>query len=275
MSETTAKCATILLTGATGYIGQAFARHAARNGQRVIGLSRSASVTGDLCSHHAWQLGDDLPAGLPVPTAALHLAHDFSGEAGAARTIHGTTRLVEQLLRLGVERQVFVSSCSAGPHAASLYGRTKTEIETRLKPLPGLCIARPGLVLGDGGIFGRIVAMARRLPIVPLPDGGKGRVPVIPIDRLCRELLGLCTGPVPPQDINLFLPAMPTLRQLVEAALAASGQRKGFLPVPVAAVLPVMRMLERLGIHLPVSSDSLLGFSRNQSASHVAGIADE
>ena len=53
-------------------------------------------------------------------------------------------------------------------------------------------IVRPGLVLGEGGIFSRISNFVNKSPIVPLPDGGKGCVSVITIERLCNEIIKLC-----------------------------------------------------------------------------------
>jgi NADH dehydrogenase len=150
-----------------------------------------------------------------------------------------------------------------------LYGRTKAELERRLTEIPGTVIVRPGLVLGNGGIFGRIAAFSRISPLVPLPDGGHGRVPVIEINRLCDEIIRLVDHPSPPAENNIFHRHLPTLRDLVLKVAAESGRRPIILNIPVALALPFMRGMERMGLSLPVSADSLEGFVRNQSATHV------
>ena len=56
---------------------------------------------------------------------------------------------------------------------------------------------------------------------------------------------------------------MPTRRFYRELA-ALSGQRCRFVRLPGAPALLALRMTERLGLSLPISSDNLLGLKRMQ-----------
>ena len=265
-----------LITGATGFIGRNLVQISADFGHDVIALSRSGLAVKGAESCIAWQLGQlpDLSDSAPIDVA-VHLAHDFSAEDGGQKTIEGTIRLCAFLASLGVRRQIFVSSYSAGPHAKSSYGRTKSEIERRLLIEPWATIVRPGLVLGDAGIYGRIASWARRLPVVPLPDGGEGEVPVIDIDRLCIEIVHLSELKEAPRELNAFYPEFKSLRDLALAAALDVGRKPRILPVPSALLLSALRIGEAFSFKLPISSDSLLGFVSNQSADHQASLTEK
>ncbi len=265
----------VVIFGGCGFIGSHLARLAAESGHGVLALCRSERSPDSGISTVRWQLGDPLPPSVSaVGACAIHLAHDFDGETGARRTHEGILRVARELHLAGATRQIFFSSYSAGEHATSLYGRTKLGIERALAALPDLIIVRPGLVLGDAGIYGRIRGWARRLPIVPLPDGGRGRVPVIEVERLCCETLALVEATHPPREANLFEPALKSLRQLVVEAAAETGRRPWILPVPTSLLVAGLRVGEVLRISLPVNADNLAGFCANQVACHRSTLLD-
>ncbi|MDD2768530.1 MAG: NAD(P)H-binding protein [Methylococcus sp.] len=266
----------LLILGAAGFIGSHLVRHAAAQGLEVVALCRSGKVEGFDGRTFVWALGQPVPvASLGGVDCAVHLAHDFSGEAGARLTQEATLACVAQLRAAGVRRQIFFSSYSAGPHAESIYGRTKHAIERELDEYADVVIVRPGLVLGDGGLYGRIRKWARRLPLIPLPDGGRGQVPVISVERLCRETLGLASMAAPLREANLFDPNMHSLRQLVLDTAAEAERYPWVLPVPSMLVIAGLRLAEMLRLPLPVNADNLSGFLANQQAQHVSTIKEE
>ena len=266
----------LLILGASGFIGSHLVRGAAMLGHEVIALCRAGLVDGFAGRCITWELGRRaiLPAGEPVD-CAVHLAHDFSGEAGARLTIDGTERCVRELREAGVRRQLYFSSYSAGPHASSIYGRTKYSLEQSLTASGDVTIIRPGLVVGGGGLYGRIEKIARLLPLIPLPDGGEGLVPVIGIDRLCRETIRLAGESTGTAAFNLFEPRLRTLREVVLESARQNGRSPVILPIPSKAAVGVLTLLEFLRIPLPVKTDNLKGFVANQQAGHTSGLSDE
>lgn len=266
----------ILIFGSAGFIGSHLARHAAALGHEVVCFCRSGKVAGfeGLCQ--AWSLGGPLnEAAIQGADCALHLAHDFDGEAGAARTLDGTVAAVETLHRAGVRRQLIFSSYSAGPQATSLYGRTKSAIEKRTAGVPGVVILRPGLVLGEGGIYGRMQKFVKLSPIVPLPDGGRGMMPVITVERLCSFTLEIASSPTSLPEYNLFSKELFTLKQVVQNAAKVTNRSVWILPVPSVLVLFGLRVAATMRVPLPVKADNLEGFLANQDASHVSSLPDE
>jgi uncharacterized protein YbjT (DUF2867 family) len=259
----------LLIIGASSFIGAHLVQAATAQGHEVIALSRSGKHQQGVAKSIRWAFGERLPAdAIRDVGCGIHLAHDFDGEDGARRTIEATLCAVTQLRLNGVPRQLFFSSYSAGEHARSLYGKTKLAIEKALEGHENIVIARPGLVIGEGGVYDRIRKWAQRLSVIPLPDGGQGKIPVIAIDDLCERTLQLANMAAPPREANLFEPELKSLRELVLGAAEEAGRRPRILPVPSGLFLYLLTVAGRLGIALPVNADNLMGFLGNQRARH-------
>jgi uncharacterized protein YbjT (DUF2867 family) len=199
---------------------------------------------------------------------AIHLAHDFKGIDGARLTLKETLANISRLRAAGIKRQIFFSSYSAGEYATSIYGRTKLAIEIGLAAADDIVIIRPGLVLGDGGIYGRILKWVK-LPLIPLPDGGYGRVPVIEVVHLCRATVRIAEATAPAREYNLFERQPLTLRQLVLDAAAEAGRKPWIVPVPASLMAFGLRIAAAMRFQLPVDADNLAGFMANQVAEHI------
>lgn len=266
----------VLIFGAAGFIGSHLARDSASHGHSVICFCRKAAVQGFDGECHPWSLGGQLnDATIEGADCALHLAHDFGGAIGAEKTLSGTFAAVQKLRQAGVRRQIVFSSYSAGPQASSLYGRTKSALEESLRGMEDVVIVRPGLVLGAGGLYGRISTFVKLSPLIPLPDGGAGKVPVIEIGSLCRHVRRIMTAAVTPREHNLFEKELVTLRAVVERAARAAGRSAWIIPVPSPLVLQGLRMASALRMPLPVNADNLAGFLANQEASHQSSLDQE
>ena len=260
----------ILIAGATGFIGSHLVGAGAARGHEVIALSRSGRHVRGAAKSFQWSFGHPIPAAACDGVAcAINLAHDFSGVDGAGRTLEGTIAMARQLRASGVKRQIFFSSYSAGQHANSIYGKTKFAVENELASIEGMIIVRPGLVIGEGGIYGRIRKFAHKYPIIPLPDGGKGKIPVIGIEYLCGQTMKLVNEPTPPKEVNLFERDLKSLRQLVLESAGELGRRPVIVAVPSRIVMVALTLAEWLSLPLPVNKDSLIGFTSNREARHV------
>ncbi|MFZ5483244.1 MAG: hypothetical protein ACOZB0_03365 [Pseudomonadota bacterium] len=251
------------------------AAYASAQGNEVISLCRSGAVPSWNGTCIKWSLGQGVPqTALAAVDCAIHLAHDFNGVQGAELTIDSTLAAITQLREAGARRQLFFSSYSAGEHATSLYGKTKLAIENALSGQQDVAIVRPGLVLGKGGIYGRIQEWARILPVIPLPDGGRGTVPVITIERLCHEVVNLAHATLPVDEANLFETCPRSLRQLVIDAAGDVGRPPWIVPVPSSLIGWGLQVAQILRIPLPINADNLEGFLANQNACHVSTLKD-
>lgn len=259
----------ILITGASGFIGTNLVREFSELGAYVTALTRTKSSVEGAANVVKWTLGDTPPeSALKAYDVAIHLAHDFAGKKGHLRTVEGTLHAIQVLREAGTKKQIVFSSLSASSGATSSYGLAKLAIEKHIVDEEDIFIIRPGLVLGDGGIYGRIRRWVKNHSYAPLPDGGRGRIDVIDIKKLCRQtvLISLLEGKN--QEFNLFEPERTNLRQLVEREASSAGRKVFIIPIPSAALMSLLSIFEMLKMSLPVKSDNLAGFLANQSHDH-------
>lgn len=260
----------LLITGANGFVGRALCRHMIDLGENVVSVGRQAPP--GVRFHVPWSLDNQGPVALPnSPLTAVHLAHDFNGAAGHARSVSGTLRLVHQLAEAGAERQVVVSSFSAHAQATSMYGRAKYALERAIDDVPHVVIARPGLILGAGGLVGRLRSVTH-WPVVPLPMTTGLRIPVIDLEDCVGVLALLATTDVSGREYNLFETDLLSLEQLV-ARLNPSRVAPRFLRLPWQPAWWALRALEALGIPTPVRADNLSGLLANRASPHRSSLS--
>ena len=260
----------ILISGSNGFIGKALISVATDMGHELIGLSRTSPLSKNNVHHIEWRFGDSLPDIKNIKIdMAIHLAHDFNGEIGANKTIEATHELACFLNRIGVSRQIYISSYSAGPYATSLYAKTKLKLESILRDVDGLVIVRPGLVLGNGGIYGRMKKWAQMFPIVPLP-ALEGKVPVIEIKKLCLELIRISDSSMTYKEVNIFEPTLVSLKKLIIDAAYEVGKKPLIISIPITPLILILKFAEFLRIPLPIGSDNLAGFVANQASNHIS-----
>jgi len=162
----------VMITGVTGFLGSALARHLVSQGHTVLGTSRRAPVQ---VKHvppevkiEPLTLGGRISPGFfDDIECVIHCAHDFSQD-GLNRNVRGTKELFERAKASGAEKQAFVSSYSASENAVTFYGIAKYQLERFFSDRNSL-ILKPGLVLGPGGMAGNVLLAAQKWPILPDP----------------------------------------------------------------------------------------------------------
>lgn len=255
----------ILITGATGFIAHHLAPILQAARMTVIGTSRHEAAPG-FERVHACRLGESLAGVLAAerPDAIVHTALD-AGPNAYALNVAGTRRWREEAAAAGVSLQIFLSSLSAMPDAPSAYGRAKYDLERDFLAADGI-VLRMGVVVGDGGMFGRMVASARRIPVTPLLNGGVQLVYVLGIDFLCtaiRDCIAADGAGLRGRAWNIQQPQPYTLRQMIEAINCGYGLRRLLLPIPAQPILAAVRLAERLRLPgLPVGSANIEGLLR-------------
>lgn len=186
---------TVLVTGASGFLGRAVAAEVMAMGNQVRTFQRTASgVAGAIDSLGSITADEDVRAAVDGVDAVVHLAAKVS-LAGDSRefdavNVGGTRALLSEARRAGVTRFVHVSSPSVAHAGTSIFGdgarpadpatarghyaRTKAaaELLALAADAPGFSVVavRPHLVWGPGDtqLIARIVDRARRgrLPLI-------------------------------------------------------------------------------------------------------------
>src|SRR3954464_2748377 len=168
----------VLVTGATGFVGQATCAELRRRGHDVVALTRrpgsepdgTTAVQGDIGSEEG---GAQLTAAVAEakPECVIHLAAEIASQRSEAKiratNVDGTRRLVEAARAAGAEpKVVFCATVVTGEANGELlepdkplpvetpYGRSKQEGE-RIVAESGLpyAIVRPSHVYGRGGWY--------------------------------------------------------------------------------------------------------------------------
>lgn len=244
----------MVVTGGRGFIGRHLVEHFTKAGWEVRSLARPT-----------WELRQPLGQGLIGADVVVHtaLAPYARGDAHEVNVV-GSRLLVEEVRRHPPTRFIFLSSVSARANAASAYGRDKFEIQSMLAGPRELSI-RPGLVLGDGGLFDRIRSTLMHGRIVPLIGGGHQPLQTVHIDDLVTSIdasirLGR-SGVLTVAEQNPV-----EFRTLLFECARLMRRRVLFLPVPVRLVAVALRLAELVRIHLPVSRDNLLGLQTTEPA---------
>ena len=269
---------TFLVTGATGFIGSRFATLAQERGHSVKTLTRSDWAGAPEVPPESRYFGS-LPGEIPPESVrdvdvVVHCAAEIQPHErrSLAVNVHGTIRLARMAACAGARTFVFLSTQSARPDSPSVYGRTKFAAEQELlsEDRLSVVILRPGLVTGPGGksLFGRMCRLVENLPLIPVLGDRRSPVQPIHVDDLCeaifrcaeraRELAGstLHLGDPVPIGLGDFLE---------EIARVRLARRKRSLSIPLAPVEAAVRIAERIGLPLPVTSSNLTGLRRVQT----------
>ena len=263
---------TVLVTGATGFLGGALTRRLAGDGARVRALARRSdragflrdidgveTVQGDVTDESRMR---DVFQGCEI---AFHTAGVADGSLEMQRQVNvgGTRNVMQAAAAAGVERVVHVSTAGAygfGPrgdlseelplepgHAA--YGISKAEAEEVVRKVAreqGLdySIIRPGMIYGPGsrvwteGMF----KVARRKPTVFVGDGS-GSVPAIHVDDVLDLMIVLAVHPAAAGEVfNCTPDPSPTWREFLGAYAALAGHDR-WLALPITPLRIVARLV--------------------------------
>ncbi|MDF1747780.1 MAG: NAD-dependent epimerase/dehydratase family protein [Alphaproteobacteria bacterium] len=265
---------TVLVTGASGFVGRAVCETLARAGYNPRPVGRHD--VGEIHRGTDWgQVLQDCDSVVHLAARVHIMGHDTAEGEEAFREVnlHGTANLVRQAKERGVRRFVFMSTIKVlgengvevAPHDPpapfDAYAVSKTEAEAAVRDLSGdmeAVILRPPLVYGPGvkANFGRLMHLVASG--WPLPFGAiENQRSLIHVDNLAdsvRHALTCHPGTYHPKDSRDFSTA-----NLVR--LLAQGMERRCLLVPVPVDL--LRGLGRLTGNYPAVARLTGSFTSN------------
>ncbi len=257
---------TVLITGAGGFLGRAACAAFTAAGFPVRALVRNPKTAGAL--QPVAQGGifrGDLPDAIDERAlyggvrALIHCAYETrsaSAEQARRTNVKGTENLVRLSRKNGVRQLVFVSSMAAHESAASVYGKTKFELE-KLFDAPGDTVIKPATIVGNGGVFQRTRDMLRRLPVLPLFYADR-RLQTVWIEDACQGLVDTVRKSLG-GTLLLAHPESTPMREFYREIAKIDGIQLKTCPFPGDLALFGIRLLEGIGLKPPITSDNLLG----------------
>jgi len=240
------------ITGANGFVGGLLTEVCLEYGWDVDALVRRDAPA--LASRGATVRHYDL-AGPGTPDLAgadvlIHCAYAPGGNnAGAARRLFTAARAQ------GV-RIAFISSVAALGIHRSIYAQEKRTIEALLDPNRDI-VLRPGLIIGDGGLFGAMTRAVRRFHLAPIPHGAFA-VSIIEADAFAQAAFAIVRRGATGVHV-LCAPEQVSLRTLYQLVAKRAGVRCALVPVPYDLLLGAALVAEHLGIPLPISAENVRG----------------
>ncbi|MFB2777573.1 NAD-dependent epimerase/dehydratase family protein [Shewanella mangrovisoli] len=248
----------ILLTGATGFIGQHVAlRHS--DHRKVVRNSRphyskDTIVVDNIDSNVDWRGKiDDID--VVIHLAGIAHSNNISNDEYIEINTLGTLHLAAEAVRAGVKRFVFVSSigvngtsthessftehCKARPHNS--YAQSKYEAELGLRKIAEetsleVVIVRPTLVYGPNapGNFGLLTKLIKKISVLPFGIVNNKR-DFIAVQNLA-DLLITCVNHPNAAGHTFLASDMETvsIKEFTNAIADGLGKRVLQLPIPVS-----------------------------------------
>jgi uncharacterized protein YbjT (DUF2867 family) len=224
----------IHLIGASGRSGAALCRALLAEGRQLVPVVRS------LARWKATGLGGDARLADLGDPRALHTAlADASTVVSCAHARHAGAILTAAP---GAGRFVFLGSTRKFTRWPDAHGLGVLAGEAAF-----VASGRPGVMLHPTMIYGaegednvqRLAALLKRLPVVPLPGGGRALVQPIHQDDVTACLCAaLATGWTTPETRIIAGPSPCTYADFVRAVATAAGLRAPrMVPVPIALLL--------------------------------------
>src|SRR4051794_28733382 len=269
---------TVLVTGASGFVGSHLVPALIDAGHDVVALARDdagatavdrrltpaqrTSLTvrrGDVTSR------DSLPAALEGVDAIMHLAaipRDWDGGA-TLRLVNteGTRNILVAAKAAGVSRFVHLGALGVADEPDLHYGSSKARAMTLVRE-SGLAwtILSPSLLFGPrDGFFNILAGLVRISPgVVPITGNGQARFQPLAIEDLARAAVQVRGAPSREgRELLLGGPRHWTYREIVQEVLRGMGTRRALLPMPVPLIRLVAGTAEAVRIPFPVATDQL------------------
>lgn len=242
----------LMVTGGSGFLGGFVIRKATAAGYTVLALARSGAAAEEVS-----RLGArPVPGNLDDPSS---LDAAFAGAAAqGVKTLVNVASLgfghapaiVAAAEEAGLQRAIFVSTTSVTTAlpAPSKAVRLHAEQIVRDSDLDWT-ILRPTMIYGDAGDrnIARLLALMRRLPVLPVPGGGARLQQPVHVEDLAAAIMEAVSAPVSVGRVyDVAGPEPLTFRNLLEESGSALGRRVRLVPVPLRPAILALRAYERL-----------------------------
>ncbi|HEU4975573.1 MAG TPA: NAD(P)H-binding protein [Baekduia sp.] len=227
---------TIVLTGATGYIGGRLLPRLLADGHEVRCVVRdpgrarlpegATMVRGDVLE------GTGLRAALDGADVAYYLVHSMGdGVAGASfaeRDRRGAEAFGRAVRAAGVQRTIYLGGLEAGGADGSEHLRSRHEVaEVLRREAGGLVYVRAAMVIGEGSASFQILrGLVEHLPVMITPRWLDTPTQPVAIRDVVGTLAALATRADVPDEVQLGGADVLTYREMLRRYARIAGRRE-------------------------------------------------
>ena len=272
----------VLLTGATGYLGERLLPRLIASGRKVRCLVLPSDgkdpsrrypcevVHRDLSEHKGL---DSIMEGVQTVLHSAALMPPNDAKRIRAVNVGGTSALLDAARARGVRRFVYLSAVSATYPIKNAYGQSKAEAEA-LVAASGLdyTILRLTMLYGEGGglHFAKLVELMGKIPVVvPVLGPGRARLQPVYVDDAARAVeIALGSPTTVGRTLDVSGGSVVTFNELVDAVAAAMGRRRIRLHAPLWLCRIAAAAAERLKPGSFLSRDAIVGLTQDATLDH-------
>jgi 2-alkyl-3-oxoalkanoate reductase len=242
--------AAVALTGATGFVGGAIARHLSAKGYQLRLLARRPAALPALSGDHVVVRGaldhpdklDELVAGADMVVHPAGLIKAVDEREFARINRDGAAAIADAARKAGVRRFVLISSIAARSPLLSAYAASKRAGESEVvKRLGPVTILRPPVVYGPGDRETLPMFRAAGFGFFPIPGPPEARLSFIHVADLAAAVAACLSAPAAPAgifEIDDGTPGGYGWPEIADALGVAFGRR----PRPVLLSASLLRL---------------------------------
>ena len=261
----------IIITGATGFVGEEVVKQARAAGHPVRAIVRNPQRASRLAERYGAELfhgnvlyAPSIEGAMQDAKCVIHLVgiiREWKENTFERVHVEATKHVIDEAKKAGVKRFLHMSALGTRENARSRYQQTKWAGEDCVRR-SGLAwtIFRPSFIYGpQDKAINTLAKLVQRLPFVPVLGGGNTRIQPISVANVARAFVGAIRNDESiSQTYDLCGPEPFTWNELYDKLQAILGTRKPkwHLPLPIARVQAAL--FEKILPNPPFTRDQLL-----------------